>query len=321
MLTLSCQGVALLVLVVGLCGSAFGRAGPAEPAPTESASPTRAAVLSRDFAGEQCFTKASHASTLGFPFAVEIAEVYVKGGQRVKAGDPLVRARDEDFVAQRDLQRVIATSDLEVKRAKSTLDQAQVEYDAQAQLLEKNKGASKIELDRAKAQLEVRGAEHELAKRELEQQKLTLVQREEQLKRYTIRAPFDGLVDSIVVDLGEIKRETDPVLRLVSIDPLWLDVPTPTNQTLTLALKPGDPAWVLLDAPGDPRVLQGRVIEVGAEADPGSATRRVRVELANTDQRPGGMTAWVRFTPLDAATRKLFEPRAAGAQAAKDARP
>ncbi len=305
------RGTLFAALALVALGSGSGRAQaqsdrPAAPA----AQPTRAAQLAREFGGEQCFTKASHASTLGFPFSVEIAEIYVKGGQRVKAGDPLVRARDEDFVAQRDLQKVIAGSDLEVRRAKATLDQAQVEYEAQAQLLDKNKGASKIELDRAKAQLDVRRAEHEVAIREAQQQKLTLVQREEQLRRYTIRAPFDGFVDSIVVDLGEIKRETDPVLRLVGIDPLWLDVPTPTGQTLTLALKPGDPAWVLLDAPGEPRVLAGKIIEVGAEADPGSATRRVRVELANPQQRPSGMTAWVRFAPLEPSVRALFETRA-----------
>lgn len=312
--------VLVLAFVAGALGSVFDRATAQDVSATADSTRTRSAELSRDFQGEQCFTKASHASTLGFPFSIEIAQIYVKGGQHVKMGDPLVRARDEDFVAQRDLQRVIAESDLEVKRAKSTLDQAQVEFAAQEQLLEKNRGASKIEFDRAKAQLEVRSAEYDLAKRELQQQKLTLVQREEQLKRYTISAPFDGIVDSIVVDLGEIKRETDPVLRLVSIDPLWLDVPAPTNLTLTLSLKPGDPAWVLLDAPGDPKVLQGKVIEVGAEADPGSATRRVRVELANPEQRPSGMTAWVRFTPIDPATRKLLESRTS-AQAAKDARP
>lgn len=264
--------------------------------PRATAARTPAALASSAFGGEQCVARASRASTLGFTFPVEIAEVFVKGGQKVKAGDRLVRARDEDFVAQRDLQKIIAESDLEIQRAKATLDQAQVEFQAQEDLVTKNKGTARIEFDRAKAQVVFREVEYELAKREREQQKVQLIARESQLQRYTLRAPFDGEIDSVLVDLGEVKRETDAVLRIVAIDPLWLDVPTPTAETITLALKPGSPAWVLLDVPGEPEVVRGKVIEVGAEADPGSGTRRVRVELGNPRSYPAGLTAWVRFT-------------------------
>ena len=44
-------------------------------------------------------------------------------------------------------------------------------------------------------------------------------------------------------------------------------------------------------------VGRGKVIEVAAEADPASNTRRVRVELPNPSEHPAGLTAWVRFQP------------------------
>lgn len=310
------------VILAGMClASACGQATPAakpadrtsdrpaEKAGWEATPAARAAAL---FAGEQCFTRASRAATLGFTFPVEIAEVKVRGGQRVKAGDLLVRARDEDVVAQRDLQKVIAESDLEIARARATLDQAEVELAAQEQLKERNRGIAPIEYDRAKATVAVRSAEHELAKLQQRQQRLTLVAREAQLDRYRLRAPFDGIVDSVGVDAGDVKRETDAVLRLVSTEPLWMDVPTPTGLTLEMALKPGDAAWVLLDTPGEPVVRVGRVIEVGAEADPGSSTRRVRVEVANPAGLPSGMTAWVRFSEPGAAWKSRPQASAEG---------
>jgi hypothetical protein len=54
---------------------------------------------------------------------------------------------------------------------------------------------------------------------------------------------------------------------------------------------------VLVDVPGEPRVYPAKVIELGADADASSQTRRVRVEMANPKDWPGGLTCWVRFTP------------------------
>lgn len=246
---------------------------------------------------------------MSFTFPVEVAEVLVRGGQVVRAGEVLVRARDEDFVAQRDLQRVIAESKLEVERAKASMDQAEVEFQAQEALLARNVGGSKIDFDRARAQLAIRRAEYELARREARQQEIQLQVREAQLERYRLRAPFDGVIDSVVVDVGEVKRETEGVLRVVNIDPLWLDVPTPTAKTLTLRLSPGKPAWVLVDVPGEAQVWMGTVVEVAAEADPSSNTRRVRVELPNPERWPSGLSAWVRFTAPEGAWRERVVDR------------
>jgi RND family efflux transporter MFP subunit len=300
------QTAAAVGLSIGLCAGSLAQT---EGGTKAGWQPTATARAAAEFGGEQCFTRASRAATLGFTFPVEIAEVKVRGGQRVKAGDLLVRARDEDVVAQRDLQKILADTGLEIARTKATLDQAEVELSAQEQLKERNRGTAPIEYDRAKATVEVRRAEYELAKLQQTQQKLTLVAREAQLERYRIRAPFDGIVDSVAVDAGDVKRETDAVLRLVATEPLWMDVPTPTSLTLTLGLKAGDAAWVLLDTPGEPDVRVGRVIEVGAEADPGSSTRRVRVEVANPAGLPSGITAWVRFSEPSAEWKQRVAAR------------
>ncbi|MBX3377805.1 MAG: efflux RND transporter periplasmic adaptor subunit [Phycisphaeraceae bacterium] len=251
------------------------------------------------FGGEKFITRPSRDSVLGFSFPAEIVEVLVKGGQQVKRGEPLIRARDEDVRAQRDLAKLITEVDLDVQKAQYGVDLARVEFDAQKELRDKKAGGNVIDYARAEATLKARTVDLEIAKHERKQQALQLAIRQAQLDRLTILAPFDGVIDDVIVDVGQVKRETEPVLRIVNTDPLWIDVPTPTSQTLTRGLKTGDPAWVVLDLPGDGagKVWKAKVIEVGAAADPASNTRRVRVELANPSQWPSGMTAWVRFTP------------------------
>jgi membrane fusion protein, multidrug efflux system len=280
---------ALLSLAL-LSGFARYQQPAATPPPTKPINPST-------FGGEKFITRPSRDAVLSFTFSAEISEILVKGGQRVKKGEPLIRARDEDVRAQRDLAKIITEIDLDVQKAQYGVDLAQVEFDAEKRLRDEKNSSAKIAYLRAEATLNARKVDLEIAKHERKQHLLQLAIRQAQLDRLTIFAPFDGMVDDVIVDLGQVKRETDPALRVVNTDPLWIDVPTPTSQTLTLALKPGDKAWCLLDLPGEQKVWTGKVIEVGAAADPASNTRRVRVELPNPSQWPSGMTAWVRFTP------------------------
>lgn len=278
---------ASVLLTVAACTGAA-----AQPA-TEST-----AALAPSFGGEKIDARPSRDSTLGFTFPAEIMEVFVKGGEAVRKGDKLVRAFDMEYRYQRDTQKIIADSDLDVRRAQAQLDQAQVELDSIEQIIRETPGGgSKVELDRAKALVLVRTVELAIANLQQTQAKVQLAFREAQVDRFTIKAPFDGQIDQVGVDLGMVKKDGEPVLRIVNTDPLWLDVPTPTGQTLMLKLKPGDPAWVLPDLPGPPRVYVGTIIELSAAADPRANTRRVRVELVNPEKWPSGLWCWTRFTP------------------------
>ncbi|MEX2219597.1 MAG: efflux RND transporter periplasmic adaptor subunit [Phycisphaerales bacterium] len=287
--------VAALILGAGAAVTPVAPAqqGPAGGAP---AAATRPAPTILEFGGEKSVTRSSRDATLAFTFPAEIAEILIRGGEPVKKGDLIIRARDEEYRHQRDLQRLLAETDLEVQKAQASLDQAKVEYDAQLHAKSKG-GGSKIDIDRAQTAVRLREVELEIAKITYEQQKIQLKFREAQLERNYLRAPFDGRVDDVSVDVGEVKKDSERVARVVSVNPLWIDVPTPTAQTMLLALKPGDPAWVVLDTPGEAAVRKGKVIEVAAEADPASNTRRIRVELPNPQEHPAGLTSWVRFKP------------------------
>lgn len=249
------------------------------------------------FGGIKAPVRASRDATLSFTFPAEVSKVVVKGGQRVKQGELLIQSRDDEARAQCELQKSQADSDLDVQKAQTGVDQAQVEFDAQKIMKERKAVGSEIEFERARTVLAARKVELEIAKLQRVQAVIQLKLRQAQLDRFAITAPFSGIVDNVMVEVGEVKKDTEPVLKLVSTDLLWMDVSTPTEQTITLGLKPGDKAWVVLELPGEPAVYLGKVIEVAAEADFTARALRVRVELANASDWPAGIQAWVRFTP------------------------
>jgi multidrug efflux pump subunit AcrA (membrane-fusion protein) len=205
-----------------------------------------------------------------------------------------------------------------VRKAQTAVDQAQVEYENWKTMVEKKIAGSQLEYDRARTLLEARKVDLDIAKLQRLQAGITLRVREAQLERVMIRAPFDGIVDNVLVEAGEVKRDTDPVLKIVATDPLSMDVNTPTDQAFTLSLKKGDKAWVVLDVPGEPAVYVGKIVEVGAEADFGGRSLRIRVELPNPAELPAGIQAWVRFTQPEGEWAKRIAPpkRAAGGQTA-----
>jgi multidrug efflux pump subunit AcrA (membrane-fusion protein) len=299
-----------------VAGSGFGRVQPGSGLPDATKGVTAAAAAS--FGGEKSVTRPCRDSTLSYTFPVEIAEIVARGGTPVKKGDLLVKGRDDEYRYQRDLQKLQAESDLDIQKAQAGVDQAQVEYDAQLEIKKKNTAAAPIELERARTTLIARKVDLEIARRDHTQQGVQLGFRQAQLDRLALTAPFDGRVDVVSVEVGEVKRETEPVIRVVATDKLWIDVNTPIAQTLTLGLKPGERAWVLMDVPGEPKVHIGKIIEVAADANFEAGLRRVRVELENPADWPSGLTSWVRFTAPtgDWAARVVERQRAAAMPAA-----
>lgn len=247
-----------------------------------------------DFGGEKHVTRPSLDATMGFSAATRVTAVLVKVGQEVKEGQLMLRGEDAEELVFVKLQKLRAETDLPVQKASKAADLAKLEYEG---LLDaKNKGAgSPLELGRAKLTWEGAVIDLETAKISQQQEVIQVDRFQARLDKLQLKAPFSGVVDSISADVGQSVSENDKVVRVVNIDPLRIDVPTPTSQTLEQGLKVGDAAWVLMDLPGEPRVHVGKVVGLGAVADSASATRNVRVEVPNPTGIIAGINAWVRF--------------------------
>jgi multidrug efflux pump subunit AcrA (membrane-fusion protein) len=119
--------------------------------------------------------------------------------------------------------------------------------------------------------------------------------------------------------VGQAVRETDAAVRVVNTDVLSLDANANTDKTIALQLKPGAPAWVLIDLGGRPVLAEGVVKYVSPVANSVSRTQRVRVEVPNPEGWPAGMQARVVFEkPGDAFAE--YEWERGDAEGARSAR-
>jgi RND family efflux transporter MFP subunit len=247
-------------------------------------------------------------AVMGFSLPTQISEVLVRGGQEVSRGDLLIRGDDAEDMALLRLQKVRTETDLPVQRARKQMELAETEYRIQQEVAAKG-GSSPQQVERAKLASEVARIDYENARVQQTQEVIQQERLEARVDKYRLRAPFDGVVDQVMMDMGQVVAENEKIIRIVSVDTLWLDAPVPTSDPLTLALKGGDPAWVLLDVAGTPRLVEGKIREAAPTADPASRTRRIRVEFANPkgpDRLLSGEPCYVRFRPPTEEFRRLM---------------
>jgi membrane fusion protein, multidrug efflux system len=268
-------------------------------APAQGASPPAGSVsvaeLAARFGGDKAFTRPRRDSTMGFPQSTRVSEILVTGGQAVKKGQMLVRGEDDEEAARYELQKLRADSELAVLRAKTALDLATLEYERFQDATSRG-GSNQQELDRARLNKESAEIDLKTARWNQDQEVVAVRLAQARVDRMRLMAPFDGSIDVVNVDVGQSVSENDKILRVVDTSVLLLDVGVPTNKTIEQNLATGGKAWVLMNLPGDAKVVEGKVVEISPVADPSSNTRRVRVEVGNSRGVVAGVTAWVRFT-------------------------
>ncbi len=274
----------------------------AQPA-TPASGPSESDIKSFD--GIKAVTRPSRDAIMGFSASTRVMELLVAGGQTVTKGQLLIRGDDAEDAIVVKLQELRSATDLPVQKAKKAAELAKIEYERYKEAQAKG-SASPTEVDRARVSKE--GADIDVGQAEVtQQQEAVQVDRlKARVEKLRIVAPFNGVVDQLSVDLGQTVSESDKIVRVVNVDPLWIDVPVPTGKTLDLQSE--SKCWVLMDLPGQTSVRQGKVIEVSAVADAASGTRRVRVALPNPSKTVAGVTAYVRFSePSEAWSKKVAE--------------
>lgn len=243
--------------------------------------------------GIRAITKPSADVIQSFVQPGRIAAVFLKEGDTVKAGQALVQ--QDDAAEQVLLSQLKAQGEdlTQIRASEASLAQKKVDL----QKLEKaaaNNAATALEVEHAKLDvtiaelsLDLARFEHEQAGRKYEEQKV-------RVDNMLLKSPIDGYIEKIEVEVGESVNTTTEVIRVVQIDPLWIDVPVPLAQAA--GLKTGMTARVELAESGKKGLLgEGRIIFVGAVADAASGTLRVKIEVPNKAGRPAGEHVLVSF--------------------------
>lgn len=233
-----------------------------------------------------------HDLKLGFTVAGRVAQTLVEPGDRVEQGQALVRLDDRETQAQIDLYALRAQSDLDELAAEAEWQLAQNEEARVRDAFEKD-AAGAFEVERAALQTKRKETELAIARQRRSEARAILRQATARHEEYTLLAPISGVIEQTLVSPGEMVEASRPVMRLVVTDPLRLDAPVPTRQTIALLV--GGPAWVTLSLPEQPGAIMGRIVHIAQVADGASDTRIVRVEIPNPAGLPAGCHARIEF--------------------------
>ena len=239
------------------------------------------------------FTKPSADVTLSFVQAGRIAGVNYRAGDSVKVGDMLVR--QDDSVERARLAQLEADSKDITKIQHSELLHAQRRVDLERR--EANpKAVTPSELEYARLNLQIAELSLRIARFENEQAQRKYEEAKLQIDRMSLKSPIDGIIEEIFIETGESVNALDEVVRIVRIDPLWIDAEVPLAQTANLRY--GNPAVVKIK--DDEKVtMKGTIIFIAAVADPGSDTLMVRVQVPNKSNRTAGEQVIVTFPTLN----------------------
>ena len=215
-------------------------------------------------------TEADKRATLATRAAGIIAELPVKQGDHIKQGDLILMLDAEEKAAA-------------VDTAKAVLDQRKAEWEA-AQKLTKTGSVAKLQADSAWSNYQTALSQQQAA--------------EAELARNQVKAPFDGVVDRVKVELGSSVMQGAEIATILSLDPILAK--GEISERDLRYIKIGDEAEVQL-VNGD--VVKGKLRYVSRDATAQTRTFPVEIAIPNSDGTiPAGMTAeiTIRAKPVDA---------------------
>jgi membrane fusion protein (multidrug efflux system) len=208
-----------------------------------------------------------------------LTAVRVREGDRVRAGDVLVRYDDRILRAELD-------------KASATLAQAELDHERSRQLKEKG-FVSEDAVQRAATAREIASAQVRLLRA--------------RVQHMTITAPFDGVVARRLVEPGNVTSQHTHLLTV--IDPSQLVTDVNVSELVMPYLAVGDRAEVRIDALGE-KLHPGKIARIHPAIDPATRTGRLEVVL---NPVPKGARAgqFCRVVLSTGASEQLVVPLAA----------
>lgn len=197
-------------------------------------------------------------------------------GGRFDEGQAIVKVDPRDYqLAVESFRAQVRQARLDFMLERRRAEVAKREWDSFGKIdaSEEQRALAQREPQLEAARLALKAAQSSLQKAELD------------LKRTTLRAPFNAMVLSESVDLGQLISPQSTVARLVGTDAYHVQVSVPVGALRTIAVRRGD-------APGSPAAIvqrvgegtierRGEVIRQLPDLDPGGAMARILVRIEN----------------------------------------
>lgn len=222
-------------------------------------------------------TEPSRQATIRAETSARVVAVEAEEGAPASKDDVIVRLATDDRKAL-------------LEEARALLKQRKIEYTAASKLSSKGY-QTQTRLAETKANLEA--AEARLRRIQID------------IERTVIRAPFDGVVQTRMVEVGDYLGVGDPVALVIDLDPLVAVAQVSEREVAGVATG-GEGKMRLVT--GD--IIDGRVRYVSSVGSEGTRTFRVELEIRNSDNRlAAGLTAEIRL-PVTAVDAHNMSPAA-----------
>ena len=241
--------------------------------------------------------EACRRAKLALPSGGQISQMWVKEGDRVKAGQKLLELWNRDLSAQAELaRRQVATAQQQQRQACILADNARTEARRMEALAAKG-FVSEQRVEDAQAQARAQAAACDAAQAEVKRAQSQISVARAGLERTILVAPFDGIVAQVTGEIGEFTTPSPPGIptppAVDLIDDSCLYVTAPMDEIDAPKIKPGMTARIALDAlPG--KTFAGSVRRVApyvTEIEKQARTVDVEVIFTNPEEVPKNLLA------------------------------
>jgi RND family efflux transporter MFP subunit len=222
-----------------------------------------------------------------------VLKLPVKPGQVVKVGDLLLQQDDREERAELARLELEANSNVRVEALEADLKIKQVQL-ARVEDLRRTNNASAYEVEEAKSKVIAADAQAKVAKLESEKAKQEAIRQHAKVDKMTLTSQFNGRIEAIEVELGDICDPQKPVMTIVQNDPLKVEFHLPVAQAAKL--KMGQALQVRY--PAEDKWIDATVDFKNPYADPASGTQKIGLLMKNPEGRDSGMEVQVRL-PAD----------------------
>jgi RND family efflux transporter MFP subunit len=264
-----------IVTVAVLCAAAVGQVGPIE-----------------------AITRPSEDATLGFVRPGLVARVHVDEGQPVDAGAVIIELDASVERLRYEQLKAEAENTTRLEAAEAELEQARVDLERMRQA-HAGGAATDLEVQHSALQVKIKNLTLSLARFQRAQAELEARQAKASLEQMRMTSPIRGIVERVALEEGEAAEQLERIVRVVRIDPLWIEVPAPLALART-RLEVSQPAEVLFSEPdGTVTPVEGKIVFLANVADAASGTLNVRVEVPNESGRPAGEHVRIRFPAFE----------------------
>lgn len=221
-----------------------------------------------------------------------LTEVLVKRGERVAKGQNIARLDDRVELASVKLAKARAAISSDLDGGLINLNYDRLSYERMNEVYLTH-AASSQDKEQAERAVKLSTASVKQAKEQSQIRALELKRAKALLDQRVITSPIDGVVQRNLKYQGEYIDE-DPVVRLVALDPLYIEAMVPIQYFGKLSLGYLADVYPEVDAQ---HARTARIIAIDPVGDVGSSAFGVQLEMDNPELKvPAGIKCDLKFT-------------------------